>query len=159
MNIKELIENARFGSRFVTTEGKEAVFLRYAENAEHKFAIFYVKDWGTVQVFRSNGRECHGEIKYDIIGRKACDDDITYCHLRHAIHKVGETSLYFESANGRAFPQTEESIGSLIDASLASHLLKGEELCDIEVFIRRKTILTPCPTTTTVRASDRKQGK
>ena len=139
MNIKELIENARFGSLFVTTEGKEAVFLRYAENAEHKFAIFYVKDWGTVQVFRDNGRECHGETKYDIIGRKACDDEMKYYNLRQAIHKIGETSLYFETDNGYPFPETEESIGSLIDASLASHLLKpGEESCDIEVFIRRK---------------------
>ena len=72
---------------------------------------------------------------------KACDDEMRYCHLRHTIHKVGETSLYFETDNGRAFPQTEESIGSMIDASLASHLLKpGEESCEIEVFVRRKTL-------------------
>ena len=71
MDIKDSINLAQFGSRFVTTEGKEAVFLRFAENAEHKFAIFYVKDWGTVQVFRDNGREVHGESKYDIIARKA----------------------------------------------------------------------------------------
>ena len=70
---------------------------------------------------------------------KACDDEMRYCHLRHTIHKIGETSLYFENDNGRAFPQTEESIGYMIDASLASHLLKpGEESCEIEVFVRRK---------------------
>ena len=71
---------------------------------------------------------------------KACDDEMRYCHLRHTIHKIGETSLYFENDNGRSFPQTEESIGYMIDASLASHLLKpGEESCEIEVFVRRKT--------------------
>lgn len=63
----ELFANIKFGDKFLTTENKTAVFLRFAENAEHKFAFFYVEDWGTVQVFRESGKEVNGDVAYDII--------------------------------------------------------------------------------------------
>lgn len=63
----ELFSNIKFGDKFLTAENKTAVFLRFAENAEHKFAFFYVEDWGTVQVFRESGKEVNGDVAYDII--------------------------------------------------------------------------------------------
>lgn len=66
MTIKEKIINAEFGEMFNTTDGKRAVFLRHAENAENKFAMFYVEDWGQVQVFADTGREVHGDCAHSI---------------------------------------------------------------------------------------------
>ena len=66
----KLFDNTQFGDIFYTTENKRAVFLRFAENSEYNFAILYVEDWGTIQVFRGSGKEVHGEVAYDIIGKK-----------------------------------------------------------------------------------------
>jgi len=68
MNIKDAIENARFGDKFQTTEGKTALFLRFASNAEYDFAFFYIEDWGQVQVFKENGKEVNGDAEHSIIG-------------------------------------------------------------------------------------------
>jgi len=57
MNFKKIFETAKFGDKFLTKGGKEAVFLRLADNAEYEFALLYVNDWGIVQVFRETG-EC-----------------------------------------------------------------------------------------------------
>jgi len=65
-----LFDNAKFADIFVTTENKQAVFLRLSENAENKFAVLYVKDWGTVQVFRHNGNEVNGDIAHSIIRKQ-----------------------------------------------------------------------------------------
>ena len=67
MTIKEKIGKAKFGEMFNTTTGKRAIFLRYANNAENRFAIFYVEDWGQVQVFANTVREVHGDVEHSII--------------------------------------------------------------------------------------------
>lgn len=66
----KLFDNTQFGDIFYTTENKRAVFLRFAENSEYNFAILYVEGWGTIQVFRGNGKEVRGEVAYDIIGKR-----------------------------------------------------------------------------------------
>lgn len=68
---KELFEKAKFGDRFVTRGGQEALFLRLTENAEWRFADFYVKDWGLIRVNRDNGKCLNGpDIENDIVGVK-----------------------------------------------------------------------------------------
>ena len=64
-----LFENAKFGDIFITTEKKQAVFLRLAENAEYKFAFLYIEDWGIVQVFRHNGKEIHNDVAHSVVGK------------------------------------------------------------------------------------------
>lgn len=67
--IKELFEKAKFGDRFVTRGGQEALFLRLTENSEWQFANFYVKDWGQIRVNRENGKCLNGpDIENDIVG-------------------------------------------------------------------------------------------
>jgi len=68
--IGNLFDNAKFGDMFLTTENKQAVFLRFAENAEYKFAILYVEDWGNVQVFRHNGKEIYNDAAHSIISKQ-----------------------------------------------------------------------------------------
>lgn len=65
-----LFDNAKFGDIFYTTENKQAVFLRFAENAEYKFAILYVEGWGNVQVFRHNGKAIYDDSAHSIISKK-----------------------------------------------------------------------------------------
>lgn len=66
--IRELFEKAKFGDRFVTRGGQEALFLRLTENSEWKFADFYVKDWGQIRVNRENGKCLNGpDIETDIV--------------------------------------------------------------------------------------------
>ena len=66
---KELFEKAKFGDRFVTRGGQEALFLRLTENEEWQFADFYVKDWGLLKVIRENGKCINGpDIENDIVG-------------------------------------------------------------------------------------------
>ena len=66
--IQELFEKAKFGDRFVTRGGQEALFLRLTENSEWKFADFYVKDWGQIRVNRENGKCLNGpDIETDIV--------------------------------------------------------------------------------------------
>ena len=65
-----LFDNAKFGDMFLTTENKQAVFLRFAENAEYEFAILYVEDWGNVQVFRHNGKAIYNDAAHSIISKK-----------------------------------------------------------------------------------------
>lgn len=67
---QNLFDNAKFGDMFLTTENKQAVFLRFTENAEYEFAILYVEGWGNVQVFRHNGKEVHDDVAYSIIGKQ-----------------------------------------------------------------------------------------
>ena len=84
-----LFENAKFGDIFITTEKKQAVFLRLAENAEYKFAFLYVKDWGTVQVFRHNGKEIHNDVAHSVVGKQEelvsedLDEAADNCYYRH----------------------------------------------------------------------------
>lgn len=73
MNIEEQITNAEFGDKFITRNGKPALFIRLIENAEYKMACFHIKDYGLVQVDRQTG-ECMTAIvedvsESDIIGR------------------------------------------------------------------------------------------
>lgn len=66
---REFFEKAKFGDRFVTRSGQEALFLRLSENSEWKFADFYVKDWGLIRVNRENGKCLNGpDIENDIVG-------------------------------------------------------------------------------------------
>ena len=65
-----LFDNAKFGDMFLTTENKQAVFLRFSENAEYEFAILYVEDWGNVQVFRHNGKEIYNDAAHSIVSKK-----------------------------------------------------------------------------------------
>ena len=66
---QELFEKAKFGDRFVTRGGQEALFLRLTENSEYQFADFYVKDWGQIRVNRENGKCLNGpDIENDIVG-------------------------------------------------------------------------------------------
>ena len=66
---KELFEKAKFGDRFVTRGGQEALFLRLTENSEWQFADFYVKDWGQIRVNRENGKCINGpDMENDIVG-------------------------------------------------------------------------------------------
>ena len=66
---RELFEKAKFGDRFVTRGGQEALFLRLTENSEWQFADFYVKDWGQIRVNRENGKCLNGpDIENDIVG-------------------------------------------------------------------------------------------
>lgn len=83
MKIDEAIMFAVFGDKFVTRGGVMALFLRHKENAEYKFADFYVEDWGVVQVFRKDGRECHGNNQFDII--QTFEDYIVNHPLSHSI--------------------------------------------------------------------------
>lgn len=64
-NIKEQIANAEFGDKFIARNGKPALFIRLIENAEYKMALFYVKDYGLVQVDRETG-ECLIAIVEDV---------------------------------------------------------------------------------------------
>jgi len=66
----KLFDNAKFGDMFRTTENKQAVFLRFAENAEYKFAILYVEGWGNVQMFRHNGKEVSNDAAHSIISKQ-----------------------------------------------------------------------------------------
>lgn len=68
---REIFENAKFGDMFLTAGLKQAVFLRLSENAENKFAVLYVEGWGTIQVFRENGEEVHGDSAYDILRKQS----------------------------------------------------------------------------------------
>lgn len=66
---QELFEKAKFGDRFVTRGGQEALFLRLTENSEWQLADFYVKDWGLIRVNRENGKCLNGpDIENDIVG-------------------------------------------------------------------------------------------
>lgn len=65
-----LFDNAKFGDMFFTTKNKQAVFLRFAENAEYEFAILYVEGWGIVQVFRHNGKEIYNDVSHSIISKQ-----------------------------------------------------------------------------------------
>lgn len=66
---RESFEKAKFGDRFVTRGGQEALFLRLTENSEWQFADFYVKDWGQIRVNRENGKCLNGsDIENDIVG-------------------------------------------------------------------------------------------
>ena len=65
-----LFDNAKFGDMFLTTENKQAVFLRFAENAEYEFAFLYVEDWGTVQVFRHNGKEVRNDVAHSVVRKQ-----------------------------------------------------------------------------------------
>lgn len=69
---RELFEKAKFGDRFVTRGGQEALFLRLTENSEYQFADFYVKDWGLQRVNRENGKCLNGpDIENDIVGMES----------------------------------------------------------------------------------------
>lgn len=65
-----LFDNAKFGDMFLTTENKQAVFLRFTENAEYEFAILYVEGWGNVQVFRNNGKAIYNDVAHSIVSKK-----------------------------------------------------------------------------------------
>lgn len=66
---RELFEKAKFGDRFVTRGGQEALFLRLTENSEWQFADLYVKDWGQIRVNRENGKCLNGpDVENDIVG-------------------------------------------------------------------------------------------
>lgn len=69
-NIKEQIANAEFGDKFIARNGKPALFIRLIENAEYKMALFYVKDYGLVQVDRASGERLF------IMGRDTSEFDI-----------------------------------------------------------------------------------
>lgn len=66
--IKEILDKGDFGDKYVTTTGKRALFLRRAYNSENNFIIFYVEDWGVVQVFANTGYEVHGDAEHSIVG-------------------------------------------------------------------------------------------
>lgn len=66
MNYKEVFESAKFGDKFLTKNGEEAVFLRLADNSEYQFAILYVNNWGIIQVFRNTGCCTHDYKEFDI---------------------------------------------------------------------------------------------
>jgi len=68
--MNKIFDNVQFGDKFLTTENKQALFLRFTENAENKFAIFYVQDWGIGQVYAENGKEVHGDYAHSIIGKQ-----------------------------------------------------------------------------------------
>lgn len=82
-----LFDNAKFGDMFLTTENKQAVFLRFAENAEYEFAILYVEDWGNVQVFRHNGKAIYNDAAHSIISKKEepVSEDLEEASLRASI--------------------------------------------------------------------------
>ncbi len=65
-----LFDNAKFGDMFLTAENKQAVFLRFSENAEYEFAMLYVEGWGNVQVFRHNGKEIYNDAAHSIISKQ-----------------------------------------------------------------------------------------
>ena len=67
--MESIFDNARFGDKYVTRSGKEALFLRYAVNAEYNMADLYVKDWGQVRVHWDCGVEVHGYTDQDIVGK------------------------------------------------------------------------------------------
>ena len=91
-----LFDNAKFGDIFLTTENKQAVFLRFAENAEYEFAILYVEGWGNVQVFRHNGKAIHDDAAHSIISKKEeptsenLEEEIERCLKRHNMLAVGK---------------------------------------------------------------------
>lgn len=66
-----LFKKAEFGDKYETRDGHIALFLRNTGNAEFKFAEFYVKDWGVVNVHVENGHACYSdtEHRYDIVKR------------------------------------------------------------------------------------------
>ena len=57
---------------------------------------------------------------------------------RENLIKIGETGLYFDYSLNRAFPETEESISGMICPSVASKILGTDDICEIELFVRRK---------------------
>lgn len=67
--IKDVLQNAVFGDKFLTTTGKIALFLRRARNSEYEFMFFYVQGWGTIQVFANTGNEVNGDAEHSIVGR------------------------------------------------------------------------------------------
>ena len=90
--MKKKFENAKFGDRFITRQGKVALFLRLKENAEYQFADLYIEDWGIVQVFREDGRECHGDYEHDIVDKltdsKVVVHGIEYDSIEHWLYNV-----------------------------------------------------------------------
>lgn len=133
---KELFEKAKFGDRFVTMGGQEALFLRLTENSEWQFADFYVKDWGQIRVNRENGKCLNGpDIENDIVGMMPSlpsdldEAAVDYANRRatdaidHELIKgyfragaewmaeqyktLGETEIYLEDDGGEA-PYTQE---------------------------------------------------
>lgn len=85
---QNLFENAKFGDMFLTAENKQAVFLRFTENAEYKFAILYIEGWGNVQVFRHNGKEVHGDVAYSVVGKK--EEPLSEIDLEKALEDFNE---------------------------------------------------------------------
>ncbi len=106
---------------FLTTEKKQAVFLRLSENAENKFAVLYVKDWGTVQVFLHNGNEVNGDIAHSIIRKQEepVSKDIEYesekYSCRFSSSKYGHDKIKSAFKAG-AKRQKEQMMKSAIDA-------------------------------------------
>lgn len=142
-----LFDNAKFGDMFLTTEKKQAVFLRLSENAENKFAILYVEDWGTVQVFRHNGNEVNGDIAHSIIKKQEepVSEDLEEASRNYADNEeYGDDVYYSIKATFKAGAkwQKEKMITKAIDGKVLAngmgnpilHLLdKGRHLIDKKV--------------------------
>lgn len=70
-DVEELILEAEFGDKFITSGGKCALFLRLCENNEYNFAEFYIQHYGIVKVFRESGKfvgsSCGADFVHDIV--------------------------------------------------------------------------------------------
>lgn len=114
-----LFDNAKFADIFLTTENKQAVFLRLSENAENKFAVLYVKDWGTVQVFRHNGNEVNGDIAHSIIRKQEEPvgedlDDAAFDYAEACKYEGGDKLLCIEHFKAGAQWKEEQVKKNLI---------------------------------------------
>jgi len=106
-----LFDNTKFGDKFLTAENKQAVFLRFSENAEYKFAILYIEGWGIVQVFRHNGKAIYDDAAHNIVSK-----------LEEHVSELLNTKSMIESYKQRLISQANGMKNSpLIDMCLASY--------------------------------------
>lgn len=139
-----LFDNAKFGDMFLTAENKQAVFLRIAENAEYKFAILYIEDWGTVQVFRHNGKEIYNDAAHSIISKQevpVSEDKMTirkewFEHCRKSWYNEG----YIDGTHNRdrqfkepVSEELEEAADNALSDVLNTHEIVNVRSC-LEMF-------------------------
>lgn len=145
---RELFEKAKFGDRFVTRGGQEALFLRLTENSEWQFADFYVKDWGQIRVNRENGKCLNGpDIENDIVGMMPSlpsdlDEAAIQAHIRlEEGEGLSFLNIFKAGAQWRdaQIPKLPDSIDEAAEEYSPFNLNFDERECYGQFYLRLKT--------------------
>ena len=133
-----LFDNAKFGDTFLTTENKQAVFLRFSENAEYKFAILYIEDWGMVQVFRHNGKEVHDDVAYNVVKKQEepVSEELEYASEKYACRF--SSSKYGHDKVKNAFIAGAQLDRQQMMAKAIDVKINRDTLYDLKPFIHEK---------------------